>query len=53
MDIQPLGIDMNYDDFILIVLVVYNIVILVMIVIMQLSQCQSQLLMIKLFGNNT
>ena len=53
MDIQSLGIDMNCDDFKLIVLVVCNIVILVMIVIMQLSQCQSQLLMIRLFGNNT
>ena len=53
MDIQSLGIDMNCDDFILIVLVVCNIVILVMIVIMQLNQCQSQLLKIKLFGNNT
>ena len=50
MDIESLGIDMNCDDFILIVLVVYNIVILVRIVIMQLSQCQSQLLMIRLFG---
>ena len=33
---------MNCDDFILIVLIACNVIILVMIVIMQLSQCQSQ-----------